>query len=140
MIVNLWGSLWYSLFCHLWVLFTVQTSLWNVISGFLCDTNWPSVWFDCFGFIQIFVSVTLCDVTNISNIYIYIYMNLWILFLSLCVMWLILIIYINLCLSVCNYFGFRFFFFFWLRSPLFFSWCIKLWNMELMKHFFLVGV
>ena len=96
-----------------------------------CETNWPSLWSYCFGFITNFVFVTLCDVANISNIYIYIYiyMNLWILSLSFYVMWLILVIYINLCLFVCDYFGFRFF--------LFFSWCIELRNMEIMKLFFL---
>ena len=56
--------------------------------------------------------------------------------LSLCVMWLILVIYINLCLSVYDYFGFRFFFFLVEKSPLFFSCCIELPNMEIMKLFF----
>ena len=113
-----------------------ESSLWNHMRLF-CEINWPSLWSNCFGFIKNFVFVTLFDAANISiiYIYIYIYMNMWTWSLSLYVMWLILVIYINLCLSVYNYFGFRFFFFFGWEVP-FFSCCIELGNMEIMKLFF----
>ena len=56
-----------------------------------------SFWFDCFGFIKKFVFITLCDITNMSNIYEFVNF-----------------VFVPLCdvtnISICDYFDFRFFF------------------------------
>ena len=104
-----------------------ETSLWWVIGV-------GRFWFDCF-YVLVYqkfcLSLTLCDIANINNIYEFVNF----VFVILNEVTNISNIY-KLVLVCLRLFSFKFFFFFLVEKSFFFSWCTELWNMEIMKLFF----